>query len=99
MSQPQLKTTLVNYLKEKYGSISVAEVGDCVLAQGNIPVALVAHMDTVFKVLPSEVYFDPKAQVMWSPQGLGADDRAGIYAIIQIIEKLEIRKISEQRFG
>ena len=87
MSQPQLKTTLVNYLKEKYGFISVVEVGECILAQGNIPVALVAHMDTVFKVLPSEVYFDPKAQVMWSPQGLGADDRAGIYAIIQIIEK------------
>lgn len=23
---------------------------------------------------------------MWSPQGLGADDRAGIFAIIQIIK-------------
>jgi hypothetical protein len=31
-----------------------------------------------------KVYFDPVAQVYWSPTGLGADDRAGIYACSKI---------------
>ena len=42
-------------------------------------------MDTVFKRPPEEIFFDPKHNVMWSPQGLGADDRAGVFAIIQLI--------------
>ena len=47
---------------------------------------LVAHMDTVEKEPPKDIYYDQEAKVMWSPQLLGADDRAGIYAILQIIE-------------
>ena len=42
-------------------------------------------MDTVFKKPPEEIFFDERHNVMWSPQGLGADDRAGVFAIIQII--------------
>ena len=42
-------------------------------------------MDTVFKKQPEQIFFDPKHNVMWSPQGLGADDRAGVFAIVQII--------------
>jgi len=34
-----------------------------------------------------KVYFDPIAQVHWSPSGLGADDRAGIYACLKIRRK------------
>ena len=42
-------------------------------------------MDTVFYNQPSEIYYDQRKAIMWSPDGLGADDRAGIFAIIQII--------------
>ena len=35
---------------------------------------------------PVDIYYDKQQKVRWSPQGLGADDRAGVYAIIQIIE-------------
>ena len=55
------------------------------MATGDIPIALVAHMDTVFKKPPEEIFFDQKHNVMWSPQGLGADDRAGVFAIVQIV--------------
>ena len=42
-------------------------------------------MDTVFTTPPEEVFFDQRHNVMWSPDGLGADDRAGVFAILQII--------------
>lgn len=42
-------------------------------------------MDTVFKLPPEDIFFDPKKNVLWSPDGLGADDRAGVFAIVQII--------------
>jgi hypothetical protein len=31
-----------------------------------------------------EIFFDAKQGVFWSPDGLGADDRAGVYAVMQI---------------
>lgn len=56
------------------------------IAIGDIPVALVAHIDTIYDTPPSVVYYDNQEKVMWSPSGLGADDRAGVFAIIQILE-------------
>ena len=48
---------------------------------------LVAHMDTVFKAPPSDIYYDSTKHIMWSPQGLGADDRAGVYLIWRIVQE------------
>lgn len=54
-------------------------------AAGDVPVLLVAHVDTVHEAPPGEVFYDPKARVLWSPDGLGADDRAGVFAILEVI--------------
>ena len=61
---------------------------DYIYAEGNIPLMLVAHMDTVLKRPPHPelIFYDQIKQVMWSPEGLGADDRAGIYAIMKLVE-------------
>ena len=45
-----------------------------------------AHVDTVFPEPPEDIYYDREKGVMWSPQGLGADDRAGVFAILKIIQ-------------
>ena len=58
----------------------------CVYAEGDIPVLLVAHMDTVHKNKPTEIYYDPEEDVMWSPQGIGGDDRCGVFAILEILK-------------
>ena len=55
------------------------------MAQGDLPVILVAHMDTVFKA-PKYVDYDIKKGIMSAKTGLGADDRAGIYSILNIVE-------------
>jgi len=57
-----------------------------VYAQGTIPVCLVAHIDTVHAEAPKQVFYDQKRKVLWSPDGLGADDRAGVWAILYILE-------------
>lgn len=82
--QQQLKRILYKYLLTKYDKVYNDEF--FIMAEGTIPIALVAHMDTVNSEPPHDIYFDKEQQVMWSPQLLGADDRAGIFAIIQIIE-------------
>lgn len=81
--QLKLKDILTDFLKKHYNK--VISTNFYTFAEGDIPVALVAHLDTVFQKTPSEIYFDSKKNVMWSPQGLGADDRAGVFGIIQII--------------
>ena len=52
-------------------------------------VCLVAHADTVHWNDPEQVFYDPQHQVYWSPTGLGADDRAGCYAVWSLWEKLK----------
>ena len=56
------------------------------IAEGDIPILLIAHLDTVHKKKPREIYYDKENEVIWSPQGLGADDRAGVFAIIKILQ-------------
>lgn len=56
-----------------------------VYAQGTFPIMVVAHVDTVFKNLPQEIFYDREAGAIWSPYGLGADDRAGVFAIVNLL--------------
>ena len=57
-----------------------------IYAKGKINIGLVAHLDTVFANPPTDIFHDPIEHVLWSYQGLGADDRAGIAAILEILD-------------
>ena len=83
LKQPALKKVMSNFLRKKY--TKVTETKDYLFAEGEIPIALVAHMDTVFDKPVTDMFYDSRKNVIWSPQGLGADDRAGVYSIIQIL--------------
>jgi hypothetical protein len=82
--QKSLLKALDQYLRSKYKT--VYSTSDYIMAIGEIPIALVAHLDTVFLETPMDIYYDQQEKVLWSPDGLGADDRAGVWAIIQIIK-------------
>lgn len=58
-----------------------------IYVEGDPYIMLVAHMDTVFPVPPQEIYYDAALNAMISPTGLGADDRAGLFAIAEIVKK------------
>lgn len=84
MTQEALRKSLVNVLKKHYTNVITTK--EYVMAQGGTPIALVAHLDTVFPYGKRKIYYDREAQVIWSPNGLGADDRAGVFAILLIIQ-------------
>ena len=86
-SQTKLQKILYKILKRHYKNI--INTSDYIIAQGDIPVALVAHMDTVFKLPPEQIYFDRQQGVLWSPDGLGADDRAGVFLILKIVQVMK----------
>lgn len=53
--------------------------------KGTIPIMLVAHMDTVHKESPKTI-IDKDGKIS-SPEGIGGDDRCGIYMITEILKK------------
>jgi len=55
-----------------------------IYAEGDLPVLLVAHMDTVFK---APKYVIQNGDVLSGKRGLGADDRAGIFGVLELVAK------------
>ena len=58
-----------------------------IYAKGSLPVMLVAHLDTVHKDTVKTVCYSADGNIAMSPQGIGGDDRAGVYMILHIIKK------------
>lgn len=85
MSDKVLLKTMMTFLQKEYKQVIATK--EYVYAVGDIPVALVAHLDTVYNIQPSDIYYDSRKGVLWSPQGLGADDRAGVFAILKIVRQ------------
>lgn len=85
LSQKGMHEAMTQFLRAKYKN-NVIITKDYIVAIGDIPIALVAHMDTVYKTPVVDLYYDQRKGVLWSPQGIGADDRAGIFAIMKIIQ-------------
>lgn len=85
-NQEQTASLMRTFLKSKYNK--VIEEKEYICAVGNIPVVLLAHMDTVSdtRSTQKELYYDKTKNVMWSPHCAGFDDKAGIFAIIKIIQ-------------
>lgn len=87
-SQSELKEYLFQFMKVNgYQPIS----GDGYLyAKGtNVPVLLTAHMDTVHDERVQQVI--QCNDILSSPQGIGGDDRCGIFMIMRIIAKTDLR--------
>lgn len=81
--QASLKRYLVGKLKETYENVLIGD--GYIFTKGDIPILLTAHMDTVHEVTVRE--FHEEDGILKSPQGIGGDDRCGIYMILKLIEK------------
>ncbi|BAF60647.1 hypothetical membrane protein [Pelotomaculum thermopropionicum SI] len=68
-----------------FGYAPQVATGRFIYAPGNLPVMLVAHLDTVHPSPPVNIFHDREEGVMWSPEGLGADDRAGVLAALHVL--------------
>ena len=83
MEQKDLKLFLYNTMKEKGYNPQFRD--GFIYAKGELPVMLVAHMDTVHKSIVKEIYVSDCGNIT-SPQGIGGDDRCGIYMITQLMQ-------------
>ena len=83
MRQKELKHALTKHLKGT--GYTVTSAHGYLYAPGEIPVLLVAHLDTVHQQPPSILCYSMDGKYLMSPFGIGGDDRAGVYMILQII--------------
>ena len=84
-SQADLKNTLISALY-RLGYQPQARKG-FIYAPGKLPVMLVAHLDTIHREMIRTVCYSKDRNIIMSPQGIGGDDRAGVYMILRIIKK------------
>lgn len=83
LPQMELKKTLKAELKSR--GYPVTDKPGYLYAEGTIPVLLVAHMDTVHRQPVEQICYSADGAVAMSPQGIGGDDRCGVWMILQIL--------------
>ena len=92
LSDVKLKKALRNEMvKLGYAEGSLHNKKEFLYAEGNAPYMLVAHLDTVHKTTPSIICYSKDGDYMMSPQGIGGDDRCGVYIILTLLDKLPFR--------
>jgi len=86
LTQKELKNTLVkDILPLFYSKDMIRSKDGYIKVVGEEDVMLLAHMDTVFKTPPTTFIFDKEQELITSPDGLGGDDRCGIFGILALL--------------
>lgn len=84
----QTQEEMKYYVKGRLGNYGKVVEGDgYIYYKGTFPVLLCAHMDTVHDALPRTLVY--ANGTLSSPQGIGGDDRCGIYMIFKILKKYD----------
>lgn len=63
-TQDELREYVADVLKAKYTEVVITK--EYVCAVGDIPIALVAHLDTVFEKPVRDLYYDTRKNVLWT---------------------------------
>ena len=84
LKQNELKDFCKRMLE--YYDYDIQEGDGYLYGKGETPIMLLAHLDTVHTQKPEDIYFDSEQGIMWSPQGIGGDDRCGVYLILKILQ-------------
>lgn len=62
-----------------------------ILVRGEAPIMLLAHLDTVHKSPVRQICKSQDGSILMSPQGIGGDDRCGVYALVTAYEKSKVK--------
>lgn len=73
-------------MSSKYAGKCVVSKDNFILVRGKAPVMLIAHLDTVHKEPVSKICKTADGNILMSPQGIGGDDRCGVYALNRLYE-------------
>lgn len=86
-NQQQLKAYMKGFLLEHYDNDKVYDRDGFLLAAGDLPITLVAHLDTVHheQVTLDNIVITDDLTIS-SPVGIGGDDRNGVFIIHDLIK-------------
>lgn len=87
LSQLHLQSKLVELFKGQ----CINKPGEYLLVKGVAPVMLIAHMDTVHKAPVTDVCMSTDGNIVISPQGIGGDDRCGVYGLMRVYQRSEVK--------
>lgn len=82
---------LYNKLRKIYKGKAKACKNSYVLVRGEAPIMLVAHLDTVHKEQVREICKTNNGNILMSPQGIGGDDRCGVYALCAVYDQAPVK--------
>ena len=63
---------------------AVVNKNNYILVPGEAPILLIAHLDTVHHEPVRDIYETDGKNILTSPQGIGGDDRCGVYALVTV---------------
>ena len=90
MKQEELHYFILGQLSGKYETRDIYVFNEqYIYVKGTIPVLLCSHLDTVHAAEPTleTIFHDREKNVMWSPDGIGGDDRCGVFSVLDIVQK------------
>lgn len=79
----------------KTGKRKFVQTDDFLYYCGTFPVLLIAHMDTVHTHLPT-ICKSSNGDIWMAPEGIGGDDRCGIWIILNILEHFDCHVLFTQ---
>lgn len=65
--------------------------GNFILVHGQAPVMLIAHLDTVHEEPVRDICLSSDKNILMSPQGIGGDDRCGVFALVKVYRLSKIK--------
>ena len=77
---------LFDLFSRKYQNKAIIHEGAYILIPGKAPIMLLAHLDTVHEMPVRHICKSSDENILMSPQGIGGDDRCGVYAIVKAHE-------------
>ena len=80
---------LFKLLQKRFEKKAIKQTGRFLLVTGEAPVLLIAHLDTVHRSPVKTICQSKCGNILMSPQGIGGDDRCGVYGIVKVYEATE----------
>ena len=82
---------LFKLLAKKFKGKAILSKGNFILVRGTAPVMLVAHLDTVHTEHVKQICASKDENILMSPQGIGGDDRCGVFALVKIYLSAQVK--------
>ena len=82
---------LFKRLCKKFKGKTLISKSNFILIRGQAPILLVAHLDTVHEESVHDICISADNNILMSPQGIGGDDRCGVFALCNIFHAAQVK--------